>query len=292
MNLHFLRSFFAVASRGSFSQAARDLYISQSAVSRAVQDLEREIGSALLHRSAHDLSLTEAGQILYDHATLIFAMERDAYAALEQLQGLKRGHLTIGASNTIGTYLLPPLLGDFHRRYPDIRLNLEISNTTQIIGQLRTAPFDVAFVEGQIDTTGLVVTPWRVDHLIVIAPADHALVRKETVSLDELLAEPFILREPQSATRAAIESVLQTHGVHLKIAMELGSNQAVKQAVSAGLGLAIVSEATVELEITCGKLVILNVSELNLTRTLSQVVVVSRSPSPALKAFLAMVAEN
>ncbi|MBZ0302445.1 MAG: LysR family transcriptional regulator, partial [Anaerolineae bacterium] len=170
MNLYLLRVFATVAEHGSFSQAARALYISQPAVSKGVQSLEQQIGMRLLDRSHRDISLTEAGHLLYDYAQRIFAAERAAESALEQLNGLERGHLALGASHTIGTYLLPPLMGLFHQRYPGVRLSLEIANTQQILIDLRTRPLDLAFVEGPVSDANLVVAPWRTDRLVVIAP--------------------------------------------------------------------------------------------------------------------------
>jgi DNA-binding transcriptional LysR family regulator len=292
LNLHFLRVFYAVASSGSFTQAAKTLFLTQSAVSRGVQELEQQVGIPLLDRAGHKVSLTQTGKILYEHAAQIFAIERAAEIALEQAKGLDRGYLAIGASHTIGTYLLPPLLGKFHRRYPDVRLTMEIGNTYQIVWGLRTTPYDVAFVESTVAAPDLVGTPWRIDKLVVIAAANHPLDKQDRVSLDQLLNEPFIHREPQSGTRAVVDAALQATGAQLRVAMELGGTQAVKEAVSAGLGVAIVSEAALSLELTASTLSILNVPELILERTLAHVRVEGRSSSPALKALLSLIMEQ
>ncbi len=289
MNLHLLRIFAVVAEQGSFSKAAELLYISQPAVSKSVQELERQLDQTLLDRSGRKVTLTEAGVLMYRHAQQIFALERSAETALQQLRGLETGRLSLGASQTIGTYLLPPILGAFHRRYPGIQLSLEIGNTQQIVEQLSKGVLDTAFVEGPVDKAGLVIQPWRTDRMVVIAAPDHALVTQPSVRFDRLLAEPFVIRESGSGTRAVLETWLEDHGVQIQIAMELGSNEAVKNAVSAGLGIAVISEATIPISLKAGMLALLEVPDFVLTRSLTQVAVEGRPSSPALTAFQASV---
>ncbi|HEU5015431.1 MAG TPA: LysR substrate-binding domain-containing protein [Roseiflexaceae bacterium] len=291
MNLHLLRLFATVAEQGSFSRAASLLYISQPAISKGVQELERQLGTTLLDRSGRGVALTEAGETLLPHAQHLFAVERAAETALEQLEGLERGQLAIGASSTIGIYLLPPLLGRFRQRYPGIRLFLDIGNTQQIGERLRMTPLDTVFVEGPVDLPHTEVTPWRDDTLVVIAAPDHPLAGKQRMPLDNVLAEPFVLREGGSGTRYVIEQALRERGITLKITMELGSTEAIKQVVSAGLGLAIVSEATIALELQAERLAVLDVPELTLGRVLTQLHVVGRPPSRALQAFEALLRE-
>lgn len=291
MNLHLLRLFATVAEHGSFSRAASLLYISQPAISKGVQELERQLGTALLDRSGRGVALTEAGAILLQHAQQLFAVERAAEAALEQLEGLERGQLAIGASSTIGIYLLPPLLGRFRQRYPGIRLFLDIGNTQQIGERLRTTPLDTVFVEGPVDLQHTDVTPWRDDTLVVIAAPHHTLVGKRHIPLHDVLGEPFVLREGGSGTRNVIEQALHERGIALKVLMELGSTEAIKQVVCAGLGLAIVSEATIGLELQAGRLAVLDVPELTLARTLTRLHVIGRPASRALQAFEALLRE-
>ncbi len=291
LNLHLLRIFITVAELGNFSRAAEMLYISQPAVSRAVQELEHQIGMPLIDRSERRFMLTETGQLLYEYGRQIFATERAAEAALEQLRGLERGQLAIGASNTIGTYLLPPLLGLFHRRHPGVRLLLDIGNTQQIIQHLRNTPLDLAFVEGPVDQSDLVITPWQLDTLVVIAAPDHPLVMQQPLTLEQFQTTPFIMREPGSGTRDVIEQALRARDLFIIGAMELGSNQAVKQAVMAGLGISIVSEATTAVEIQAGKLAILDFPELRLQRMLTQVNITGRPASRALIAFQSLLKE-
>ena len=292
MNLHLLRIFATVAEYGSFSQAAQRLYISQPAVSKAVQELERQLGTILIDRSGHKVLLSEAGILLQQHAQQIFALERSAETTLEQLHGLERGHLALGGSHTTGTYLLPPTLGLFHRQYPGIKLSLEIGNTQQVVDRLLAGILDMAFVEGPVEESNVLIRPWRVDKLVVIASPDHPLVNQQPVSLDQLLAEPFIMREQGSGTRTIIEQAFRERNLRIQIAMELGSNQVVKQAVSAGLGISIVSESTIIVALKAGMLAVLDVPDFALTRTLAQIAVKGRLPSYALSAFQKLLTEN
>jgi DNA-binding transcriptional LysR family regulator len=284
LNLHLLRIFATVVEQRGFSRAATALYISQPAVSKSVQELEKQLGVLLIDRSQRRLMLTEAGNILFEHAQRLFAVERAAEAALEQLHGLKRGRLSIGASQTIGTYLLPPLLGLYHQRYPGVQLSLEIENTQRVIDDLRTQPLDLAFVEGPVSDPDLVVSTWRTDRLVIIAPPGHPLTNQR-VSLEQVTQYPYVQRESGSGTRNIVEQALHERGVSLNVALELGSNQAVKQAVIAGLGISIVSEATLELEQNTGILAVIEPYDFYLSRPLSQVTIQGRPESRALAAF-------
>jgi DNA-binding transcriptional LysR family regulator len=288
LNLRSLRVFSVVAQFNSFSQAAVTLSMTQPAVSRAVQELEREIGTVLIDRSRRALTLTEAGTLLYQHAQRLFADEKAAEIALEELQGLERGHLAIGASHTTGTYLLLPLLSHFHQRYPKIRLSLEIANTQTILERLKLQSLDVAFVEGPVRDADFVAEEWRTDRLVVIAPPNYPVAAGQPVSLALLAEQPYIQRESGSGTRETVESFFTQNGLTFNVVLELGSNQAVKQAVSAGLGISILSEATLELELAAHTLRILDVQDFDLTRTLSQVTMKDRPLSHSAAAFRAL----
>ncbi len=298
MNLHLLRIFATVARRKSFSRAAEDLVISQPAVSKGVRELERQLGLALLDRSRGGVTLTEAGETLFSYAQRLFAIEDAAEVAVAQLKQVERGTLAIGASATIGIYLLPSLLGEFHRRYPDAQPSLDIAATRDILQRLLTSPLDVAFVEGPADVEGLIVTPWREDTLVVIAAPDHPLAHvqrrggQSSVHNDfvrRIVAEGFIQREPGSGTREIVDEGMRERGIALRVAMEVNNTEGVKQMVSAGLGLAIVPSVTIAAELATGRLVTLDAPELTLHRWLWRAQVVDRPVSPALRAFLAIL---
>ncbi|ACL23448.1 LysR family transcriptional regulator [Chloroflexus aggregans] len=287
LNLHLLRIYVAVLDHGSFTRAAEALTMSQSAVSRAVQELERQLGTVLLERRPRGVAPTEAGVILGEHARRIFAHERLAIESLNELRGLQRGRLAIGASSTIGTYLLPPLLGAYHRQYPGIELFLNIGNTQQVMEHLLEYRIEVAYVEGPVTPDErLQITLWRDDELVVIAAPDHPLARRAHLTEADIIGAPFVLREPGSGTREVMEQALAERGITVQPVMELGSTEAVKHAVSAGLGLSIVSKVAIQMEIIAGRLTILRIPSLMIQRRLSRVRLIERPQSQALTAWL------
>jgi DNA-binding transcriptional LysR family regulator len=246
----------------------------------------------LIDRSAHRFALTEAGEILYQHAAKIFALEQDAEAALDQLQGLVTGHLSLGASYTIGNYVLPTLLGRFHSLYPGVHLSLDIGSTNQMVERLSAGPLDMAFVEGPVDAPNLVITPWRTDTLVIIARPDHPLTREPALTAQQVFAQPFILREPAAGTREIIETALRKRGLEIRIAMELGTNEAIKQAVQAGQGIAMMSETAVRLERSAGLLAVLDVPDFRLTRSFKRLIVAGKPLSRAAAAFQSLLLEQ
>jgi DNA-binding transcriptional LysR family regulator len=289
LNLHLLRIFATVAEFNNFSRAAEALYISQPAVSKAVQQLEQQVGLSLLDRSHRKLALTEAGTLLYQYAQRLFAIEQAAETALDQLQGLESGHLALGASHTVGTYLLPPLLGRFHQQYPGVHLTLQIANTQTVIEVLQMQALDLVFVEGPVNDEDLTIEAWRNDHLMAIVPPNHPLVSQQPVTLKQLATEPYVQREFGSGTRAIVEKAFKQQGLELNVAIELSSNEAVKQAVSAGLGISIVSDLTIALELAANSLAVVEIQEIDFTRTLSQVMLNEKPVSPAASAFLQLL---
>jgi DNA-binding transcriptional LysR family regulator len=179
-------------------------------------------------------------------------------------------------------------MGIFQRRHPGVRLFLDIGNTAQIAGRLRTGTLDTAFVEGPVAGPDLSVEPWRDDTLVVVAAPEHPLCDHQPVALDELVRVPFVLREPGSGTREVVEAALRDHGVEVRVAMELGSTEAVKKAVTAGLGVSIVSMATIVQELELGRLRVIDVPDLVVRRTMTRLSVIGRRPSTALREFLSL----
>lgn len=286
LNLHLVRIFLTVVEQGSFTRAAGVLNISQSAASRDVQELERQLGLALVERRSRGVVPTEAGEHLTTYARRIFALERLAEDTLSELRGLQQGKLAIGASSTIGIYMLPPLLGAYRRRYPGIELFLDIGNTQQIAEHLLEHRLDVAYVEGPVELAGLELAPWHEDELVVIAAPDHPLAWRPQIAAHDLSAAPFVLREAGSGTREVMEQALAERGITVAVVMELGSTEAVKQAVAAGLGISIVSRFTIQLELALQRLVVLPVSDLTIRRRLTRIQIADRPVSKALEAWL------
>lgn len=294
MKLHLLRIFTAVADQMSFSKAAETLYVSQPAVSKAVRELENQVGQPLFERGAGKLSLTEAGALLAERGRAILAIERTAEEDLQALRGLQHGVLRIGASTTIATYLLPPVIATFLRNYPGIDLRLTILNTLSIVKLLLDYEIDVALVEGPVVDERIRSEAWRADEMVVIAAPDHPFVLQaghEGIPISLLAEEVILVREPGSGTREVAEQALAERGVRAKRTVQLGSTEAIKQAVAAGLGLAIVSKATIPDEVALHKLTTLRVQDLAIERTFTRLKLVGRTLSPAARAFDQLLTE-
>lgn len=284
MNLNALRLFAAVVEHRGFSRAAEAVHVSQPAVSKAVRELERRAGMPLLERGGRGVRLTEAGTALYARARRIFAEERAAEEELRARRGVELGTLRIGASTTIATYLLPELLAAFDRRHPGVELRVESLNTRAVVERLLAYELDVALVEGPVRAAEVESTVWREDRLVMIAPTSHRLAGR-SVAAGELARERFLVREPGSGTRAVSEAALAALGVEPGTTLELGSTEAIKRAVAAGLGVAMVSLSALEVELALGTLAVVEVEGLEIVRPLSRLSLSGRPPSQAARAF-------
>jgi DNA-binding transcriptional LysR family regulator len=291
LNLHLLRLFTAVARHGSFSKAAEALHLSQPAISKGVRDLEDQIGSRLLDRGGPgNVTVTEVGARLLRHAKTLFAAERAAEEELAAYRSLERGTLVIGASTTIAIYLLPAVMGEFHRKYPQIELTLHSANTRDIVDLLGEHELDVALVEGPVQDAGLEVVGWVEDEMICIASPDHPLASSKTpITRTELSREVFLVREPGSGTREAALEILKSGRIAPRRLMEVGSTEAIKQLVAGGAGLAIVSSASAVDQIALGKLVTLPAWQQPVRRALTRLRIRGRQPSAAVAAFEAIL---
>jgi DNA-binding transcriptional LysR family regulator len=293
MNRNHVALFRAVAAAGGFSRAAEVVHVSQPAISMQIAELEESLGTALFERLPRGVRLTEAGTILYSYSRRIAALETEAERALDELRGLQRGRLALGASTTIGSYLLPALLGKFRRDHPAVELELTIGNTEEIKNRLKDHTLDIGLTEGvPPESAELSVRVFYEDELIVIAPPDHPLTlrnkqgRRKLITARQLSAHPMILREEGSGTRAVVERALAARGAAIgNIALTLSSTEAIKRAVTAGLGLAIVSRLTVSLELRNGMLVELPIRDLAVRRSLHQLTLRARQLSPSSEAF-------
>lgn len=290
--LHLLRLFAAVADQGGVSRAAETLHISQPAVSKGVRQLEEQLGIALLDRVHGRVKLTEAGTALAARARELFAVERVAEEELRALRGLRRGTLTVGASTSVATYHLPPLLAAFHRRYPDISLSLTSANTRAIVELLGARELDIAMIEGPTEDARVRAVPWKEEELILIAAASHRFTsRRRPVNADEFADELFIVREPGSGTREVAETILRAAGFAMRRTLELGSTEAIKQAVAADLGVALVSTAAAADQLALGRLraVSCAVPQRAFRRVLFRLDLSGRRPTAAAAAFNALL---
>lgn len=286
LNLHHLRVFAAVAEQRGFSRAAAALRLSQPAVSKAVRQLERQIGVPLVERAGRASRLTAAGEQLAARARELFGVEAAAEEELRALRGLEVGSLRVGASTTIATYMLPPILASFHEAHPAIVLRVVSANTRAITRSLLERRLDIALVEGPVEHPRIETSRWRSDELVVIAPPGHRLVSNRRVSAHELAPERFVVREQGSGTREVAERALAKLGVHPVVALQLGSTEAVKQAVAAGLGMAIVSRYAAADQLALGRIALVRLRGVELGRTLAELRLEGRTPSAPAAAFV------
>lgn len=245
LTLHRLELFLAVLDAGGIARAARARHISQPAVSEHLKGLEVHFGLRLFERVGRGVRPTAAARYLEPFARQASQVLRGAERAAHELSGLGAGSLTIGASSTPGTYLLPPLLGQFRLRYPRVALTLEIENSREIERRVAAAEVDLGVIGEAPLLKGLTAAPLVRDRLMVIVARHHRLARRRVIRPQALAGEPLITREEGSSTRGMAERYLAELGIVLTPAMALGSTEAVREAVAAGLGVAIVSALAV-----------------------------------------------
>lgn len=253
-----LQVFHTVARLLSFTKAAESLHMTQPAVTFQVRQLEEYFNTRLFDRTHNRISLTAAGERVYEYAAQIFDLYAKMDNAVRDMTGEISGVLIIGASTTIAEYMLPALLGDFKKKYPDINVHLKVSNSDGIVSMVENNDIDLGVVEAPVVNKNLVVENCRNDRLVAVVPPAHELAGKKKVNVKELIAHAYIAREEGSGTREVIEEYLATTGMKpadMSIAMELGSPEAIKGAVEAGMGVSIVSEVTIHKELQLGTLV-------------------------------------
>ncbi|MBB6022700.1 DNA-binding transcriptional LysR family regulator [Paenibacillus sp. JGP012] len=255
MNFHQLHIFYTVAEKGSFSAAAQALHMTQPAVTMQIQSLEDYFGTKLLHRSTKKIELSEAGRTLLPHAKRSVELVRQTDEAMSAFTQKLQGRLQLGASLTIGEYVLPRMLGPFARQYPDISIVMKVMNTTQIMDEILKHQLNFGLIEAPIHHPDMIVEPVMQDELKLIVPAGHDLAGRGKVNLEEVMNYPFVLREEGSGTRQVMEGQLQKKKIDpsdMNVVMELGSTGAVKSAVEAGVGITMLSPSSVQHELALG----------------------------------------
>ncbi len=257
MTLEQLRIFVAVAERLHVTRAARDLNLTQSAASAAVAALEQRYGTALFHRIGRGIQLTEAGRMLLTEARGVLQRAADAERALEEMSGLKRGRLSIHASQTIANYWLPLRLHRFRANHPQIELHLTIGNTAQVAQAMIDGRADLGFIEGEIDEPSLLRHRIPGDRLVLVVGRSHPWFGRKTLEAARLTGTGWVLREPGSGTRQVFETAARAMGVDpaaLPVVLELPSNEAVRSAVEGGGSATVISELVVQSSLRHGAL--------------------------------------
>lgn len=286
MNVTFrqLALFESVARNLSFTRAAEELHLSQPAVSMQIRQLEDTVGSALFEKSGKQISLTEAGREVFHYSQSINRQLAEMREVLESLKGLNMGRLHIAVASTVN-YFAPRLMAAFHRRYPAIHLELDVTNRERLIQLLIANSVDMVLMGQPPENVEVKSEPFMDNPLVVVAPPGHPLCGMQAISLERLAQEIFLMREPGSGTRQAMERFFAEHGLEIRQGMQMTRNEAIKQGVRAGMGLGVVSLHTVELELETRRLVQLDVQEFPIQRQWYMVYRRNKRLSPAALAF-------
>jgi DNA-binding transcriptional LysR family regulator len=263
--LHQLKVFEAVARHNSFTRAAEELFLTQPTVSMQVKQLTKAVGMPLFDQVGKRLSLTQAGEELVKTCREIFENLDQFEMTVADLKGLKQGRLRLAVITT-AKYFVPRLLGPFCQRYPGIDVSLQVTNHEYILNRLGENLDDLYVMSQLPENVEITCKPILENPLVVVARVDHPLAQEKNISLERLAAEPFIMREPGSGTRKAVQNLFDEHKILLKVRLDLGSNEAIKQAIAGGLGISILSAHTLALEGSSSQLTILDVEKFPIER--------------------------
>jgi LysR family transcriptional regulator, low CO2-responsive transcriptional regulator len=258
VTFHQLKVFEVTARRGSFTRAAEELFLTQPTVSIQMKQLTKAVGLPLFEQVGKRLYLTEAGRELLSTCQDIFERLDQFEMTVSDLQGLQKGQLRLSVITT-AKYVIPRLLGPFCQQYPGIDVALIVTNHEHILERLKQNLDDLYLPSQVPESMDVFSHPFLENPLVVIASRHHPLARKEHVPLEHLNHESFIMREPGSGTRQAVEQLFETHNISIRVRLELGSNEAIKQAVAGGLGISVLSRHCMALEGQTGQIAILNV---------------------------------
>lgn len=289
MDLWRLQIFCRVVELRNFSRAAKAVYLSQPTVSSHIKDLENHFECKLIDRLGREVIPTKAGSLLYDYATKIIALKQEAENALTEFQGKIKGHLTIGASTIPAGYILPPLLGKFKQDYPGVVVTLMQGDTGGIIRDTLEGNVELGIVGAKAREAQLAQKKIVDDEMFLIVPRKHRWATKRHVAVDELIREPFIMREPGSGTRKSMEQVLEKAGQPvgaLNVVAEMGSTEAIRQGIKAGVGVSILSECAVREELDAGSLKKVKIRGLSFKRAFYLTVHRQRTQSPLCRTFI------
>ena len=279
-----LSVFEAVARHLSYSRAAQEMHLTQPAVSMQIKQLEDNVGMPLFEQLGKKIYLTEAGRELSHYSRVIAQQLSEAESVLNDLKGLQRGRLKISVAST-ANYFAPQLLAVFGQRFPTVTVSLDVTNRQALLAQLANNEMDMAIMGQPPEGLDLLAESFMENPLIVIAPINHPLANEKKIPLARLQSETFLVREQGSGTRIAMERFFNQHGIQLQAGMVMSSNEAIKQAVQAGLGLGILSLHTIGLELETKRLKVLDVKGFPIMRHWYVVHRADKRLSPVAQAF-------
>lgn len=289
-----LKVFITVADKKNFSKAAKSLNLTQPAISFQIQTLEQYYQTKLFDRVNRHVKLTEAGELLLEYALSMSDLQSELERKMQQLTGHVKGYLTIGASRTVGEYVLPYVICKFKDDYPDVDVSLEIYNTKQVEDNVLNKYLDIGLVESEIKHTELFFQDILSDELVLVVPANHRWAEKAEVDIQDLKAEPFIIREPGSGSRLVFEQALidaELDVEDLNIIMEIGNITSIKSAIINGLGVSIMSKWAVRDLEAAGLASTVRIKNLKLRRPFSIILNQSNFESEACSKFIRYLGE-
>jgi len=293
MNIDQIRAFHKVASTGSFTRAARELLVTQPAVSQEIKALESSLGIKLFDRSGKNVRMTTEGEVLLSYALRLFALHEEMESLFGRSKNLQHGQIKLGSTALMGTYFLPKIIGRFNRRYPGIEIDLQMGNSDQVMHLVLEGLVDLGFSGMTTNHARLESILIHQEKMIMVASPRHPLSARK-ISLDDISETPFIWREKGTQTRKLIEKWFlgQLRGHYPRKSIELQNMEAAKRMVEEGYGITVVPEAAVKREISAGWLKPLQVEELNVLNSYYLVSLKTRKLTPAAEAFRKMLSKT
>lgn len=289
MNLHHLLVFHTIAQTGSITSSSKRLNISQPALSRELRELENRFGVALFERLPRGMRLTHPGKILAEYADRLFEVAHAAELAMKEIASARTAHLSLAASNTIGTYMIPRMLSKFCNSNPGIKVSLFVGNTAQVSQGIADQRYSLGFIEGPLRINGLTAIPFGDDELLPVVAADHRLANFPGVVPSDLDDEPLLMREIGSGTRELIVDILDDLKIAEGPVIEFGNTEAIKQAAIHGGGVAWLPSLSIRTELENGILVPLASDQLIIRRSLNVIRRATAPGSPADEAFMRLL---
>ncbi|TYP92735.1 DNA-binding transcriptional regulator, LysR family [Fodinibius salinus] len=289
--LHQLYVFGMVARHKSMTEAAQHLHMTQPAVSIQIKKLQEAVDIPLIEVVGRKLYLTEAGERLYE-AYKNIDLELESFEAVtSQLKGGLKGSLNVSCAST-AKYFLPYLLGEFQKRYPEVQISLKVTNRNEVIHHLSQNEYDLGILTQIPNDDSIDSIPFLENPLVMGAPPEHSLSGEKKVSTEQLTEEPFVFRELGSGTRMVMESYFKENGMNVSPIMELGMNEAVKQAIMAGIGLSLISKLSLENELNLNKISILNVPDFPMMTHWHMLYKKDKRLTPVTQNFISFLQEN
>ncbi|WP_338448916.1 LysR family transcriptional regulator [Niallia oryzisoli] len=287
-----LKTFVTLVEVKNFTKTAEILRMSQPSVSLHIKNLEKEFQTKLFLRSPKILKITPTGELLYDRAKQMITIYEQTKQDILEHQNSIKGELKIGASFTIGEYILPPLLYDLQKKYPELDLQVTIGNTEEIVQSVRLFQVDIGLIEGHTNEKELTVQPFMQDELFIVASNNHELTHKRDVTITDLQNQEWVVREIGSGTREYFNHVVRANGLKVKSLISISSSQGIKEMLIHGMGLSLLSKSVIKRDVKHRILTIIPLQNHPFTRTLSYVSSPIMEDKTNVKVFLSALREK